>query len=110
MASAGKVQALVPGAGVVTLTTGGGGKRDTRAAGTSTTRTVTAAGVVTMKPKLSKKLRKKLKAGKKVTVKVTVAYRSPEGTTLTRSRRLVLQKSVKVKEGSRLMPRITTVW
>ena len=43
-------------------------------------------------------------------MKVTLAYRSPEGTTLRVTRRLVLRKDVKVKEGPRVMPRITTPW
>jgi hypothetical protein len=110
------MQALVPGAGTVTVSTGGSGKRAARAGALSVVKNVTAAGVVTVKPKLPKKLKRKLKAGKKVKVKVSVTYRSPGGTVVSRTGKITLQKTKKAKEAKeakeakRLRPGLTALW
>jgi hypothetical protein len=57
--------------------------------------------VVTFKPRLAKKLKKRLRHGKKVRLAVYSTYRSPGGTIVSSSAKLVLQKTPKVKHGVR---------
>ena len=107
IASGGRVQALVPGSGTVTLSSAGS-SRGARAKPLvqSVTQQVSGEGVVTFKPKLAKKAKRKLKRGKKVKVKVTVTYRSPEGTVTTQTGKVVLQLPMKTPREIRRYPRL----
>jgi hypothetical protein len=86
----------VPGEGTVVIGSGATPARLSARAGKpafqTATQTVADDGVITFKPKLSKKLKKKLRKGKKVRLTVSATYRSPGGTVSTQVTKVVLQK------------------
>jgi hypothetical protein len=82
IAAGSSIQVVVPGAGTVTVAPGGRSRLATatnRAAIKPTTATATEAGVVTLKPKLSKGAKKKLKKKGKLSLSVSTTFAPAEG-------------------------------